>query len=125
MLVRPMPRPSQAVPNISNQPTMSRVSQEESDIYQASLPQPAQSNQISPIHSEPPHQIRPNVPLRNPFIDIQNIQTEFVLEDGVPVQVRLQVEGGYTKVVNEGTLGFEFLRQTYNEVQEHQDYHHV
>ena len=80
------------------------------------------SNQVPPIHSGP-HQIRPNLPhgepLLNPFIDIQNIHTEFVLENSVPVQVRLQV-GCYTKVVNEGTPGFEFLSNTYNEVQEHQ-----
>ena len=111
MLVRPLPSPSPAVPNQSNQPTRSRVSQDESDILSG------------------PRQVGPNVPhvepLRNPFIDIQNIQTEFVLEDGVPVQVRLQVGCGYTKVVNEGTPGFEFLSKTYNEAQEYQDYHHL
>ena len=101
MVVRPLPRPSQAVPNQSNQPTRCRVSQDESD-----------------IHSEP-RQVRPNLPhgepLLNPFIDLQGIEAKYVLENNVLVQVHLQYEGGYTKVVNEGDPRFEFLRKDYNE----------
>ena len=70
---------------------------------------------------EPP--VEPSVePLVNAAVETATL--ELVVANGCLVQPRLSFEGGFTKVVNEGTPEFEFLSNTYNEAQDHQDYHH-
>ena len=83
-----------------------------------SLPRPNQSNQPQNLPTLPP----PVELLVNAAIEI--ITTEVVVANGRVAQARLNFEGGYTEVINEGTAVFEGLSNSFNRYQEYHDYHH-
>ena len=82
------------------------------------LPRPSQSNQPAILPSLPP----PVELLVNAAIEI--VTTEIVVANGRVAQARLNFEGGYTEVVNEGTPEFDVLSNSFNRYQEYHDYHH-
>ena len=55
---------------------------------------------------------------------IEIATAEFVVANGRVAQARLNFEGGYTEVINEGTAVFEGLSNSFNRYQEYHDYHH-
>ena len=83
-----------------------------------SFPRPNQSNQPKILPTSPP----PVELLVNAAIEIAT--AEFVVANGRVAQARLNFEGGYTEVINEGTPVFDVLSNSFNRYQEYHDYHH-
>ena len=110
----------QEVPPPLNEPSLGAES-----LHLPSKEDPSSSRTLVRPYNLPTQNPKPPVEppvelLVNPSVETATL--ELVVANGCIVQPRLSFEGGFTRVVNEGTPGFEFLSNAYNEAQEHMDY---